>query len=57
MGEDSDYRRRLDADGEPTALGAAFPQIRVEMLPDAGHMLHHERPQAVAEIVEAFLEA
>ncbi len=57
MGEDSDYRRRLDGDGDPTALGAAFPQIRVEMLPDAGHMLHHERPQAVAEIVEAFLEA
>jgi pimeloyl-ACP methyl ester carboxylesterase len=57
MGEDSDYRRRLDADGDPAALAAAFPQIRVEMLPDAGHMMHHERPEAVARIVEAFLEA
>lgn len=29
--------------------------IRVEVLPEAGHMLHHEQPQDVARLVEAFL--
>jgi pimeloyl-ACP methyl ester carboxylesterase len=56
MGEDSDYRRQLGPDGQPEALAAAFPQIRVETLPDAGHMLHHECPEAVAGIVERFLD-
>jgi len=55
LGEDSEYRRHLGADGEPDTLRQAFPQIAVEMLPDAGHMLHHERPEAVAAIVERFL--
>jgi pimeloyl-ACP methyl ester carboxylesterase len=55
MGEDSDYRRHLGTDGQPGALAEAFPLIRVETRPEAGHMLHHERPRAVAKIVEAFL--
>jgi len=55
LGADSDYRHRLGADGDPAALAAAFPQVRVELLEDAGHMLHHERPEAIAAIVEAFL--
>jgi len=55
LGEGSDYRQRLGPDGDPAALRAAFPQFRVETLPDAGHMLHHERPEAVAAVVEAFL--
>ena len=56
LGEDSDYRQRLGPDGDAGALHAVFPQIRFELLPGAGHMLHHEQPGAVAEIVEAFLE-
>jgi len=55
LGADSEYRHRLGPDGDPAALVTAFPQFRVEMLADAGHMLHHERPGDVAAIVEAFL--
>jgi pimeloyl-ACP methyl ester carboxylesterase len=56
MGEDSDYRRHLGPDGQPDVLATAFPQLRVETLRDAGHMLHHECPEAVAVIVERFLD-
>jgi len=57
LAEDSDYRRRLGGDGEPATVRAAFPQIRVEMLADTGHMMHHERPAEVAALVEAFLQS
>lgn len=30
------------------------PDIRVQVLPDCGHMLHHDQPQAVAALIEAF---
>jgi len=29
--------------------------LRREMLQDAGHMLHHDQPQALARLVEDFL--
>ena len=56
LAEGSDYRARLGADGDPDRLRAAFPAIRVEMLADAGHMMHHERPAHVAQLLEVFLE-
>jgi len=31
------------------------PQIRIEQLSDAGHMLHHDRPEHVAALLESFL--
>ncbi|MFT4194920.1 alpha/beta fold hydrolase [Ottowia sp.] len=31
------------------------PDCRVAVVPDAGHMLHHDQPQAVAELIESFL--
>jgi len=35
---------------------AAFRDLRHVTVPDAGHMLHHDQPQAVARLLEAFLE-
>jgi pimeloyl-ACP methyl ester carboxylesterase len=32
----------------------AFRDLRHEIVPGAGHMLHHDAPEAVAELVEAF---
>jgi pimeloyl-ACP methyl ester carboxylesterase len=32
----------------------AFAHLRHEVVPGAGHMLHHDAPEAVAELVEAF---
>lgn len=36
---------------------AAVPDVRVEVVRDAGHMLHHDRPEAVAALIEDFLSA
>jgi pimeloyl-ACP methyl ester carboxylesterase len=33
----------------------AVPQLRHARVEDAGHMLHHDQPQAVADLVEGFL--
>lgn len=30
--------------------------VRIAVVPDAGHMLHHDQPQAVAALIERFLE-
>jgi pimeloyl-ACP methyl ester carboxylesterase len=34
---------------------AAFANLRYVTVPQAGHMLHHDQPQAVAALIEAFL--
>ena len=52
---ESDYRARLGGDGDPERLRAAFPGIQVATLTDAGHMMHHERPDEVARLLEEFL--
>jgi pimeloyl-ACP methyl ester carboxylesterase len=35
---------------------AQIPGATLVTVPDAGHMLHHDQPQAVAREIEAFLE-
>ncbi len=32
------------------------PDLRIAVLPDAGHMLHHDQPLALAQLLEAFLD-
>jgi len=34
-----------------------IPDVRTALVRDAGHMLHHDQPQAVAELIETFLSA
>ena len=34
---------------------AAFRDVRYVVVPDAGHMMHHDQPQAVARLLEDFL--
>ena len=34
---------------------AAFKDLRHHTVRDAGHMLHHDRPEEVARLIEAFL--
>lgn len=57
LGEESDYLTRLGADGTIDALRAAYPDADVVSIAGAGHMLHIERPEAVASVLEAFLSA
>jgi pimeloyl-ACP methyl ester carboxylesterase len=32
-----------------------IPDVKIEMIPEAGHMLHHDQPQLLAEMIERFL--
>jgi pimeloyl-ACP methyl ester carboxylesterase len=57
LGAESDYLTRLGADGTIEALRAAHPDAEVVSIAGAGHMLHIERPEAVAPVIEAFLDA
>ena len=35
----------------------SVPHHRIARIEDAGHMLHHDQPQALAEMIEVFLDA
>ena len=52
----SETARRLKLDAAEVAeRRAAFRDLRHAVVADAGHMLHHDRPDAVAALVEEFL--
>ncbi|OIQ77268.1 tropinesterase [mine drainage metagenome] len=34
----------------------AVPDVKIEQIPDSGHMLHHDQPQILAALIERFLE-
>ena len=57
VGEESDHLGKLGADGTEDAFRAIFPHIEIARVAGAGHMLHIERPDLVAPLVESFLEA
>jgi pimeloyl-ACP methyl ester carboxylesterase len=56
LGERSEFVPRLGADGTTEALRATFPGVELKSVPDAGHMLHIEKPHLVAPLIEGFLE-
>ena len=47
---------RPDIEAELSRRMAAFSNCKLVMVPDAGHMLHHDQPRAVASAIEAFLQ-
>ena len=52
----SDTLQRLGlTEADHAQRRAAFRDLRHETVPDAGHMLHHDQPEAVARLLEAFL--
>ena len=55
LGGKSEVATRLGTEGGEAAFRACIPDVRVEVLDDAGHMLHHEEPAAVARLIEDFL--
>ena len=57
VGELSDSLAKLGADGTEAAFRAIFPHMEIARIAGAGHMLHIERPDLVAELVESFLDA
>jgi pimeloyl-ACP methyl ester carboxylesterase len=53
---ESDTLQRIGLDAAQHAeRRAAFRSLRYVTLPGAGHMLHHDQPEAVAALVEEFL--
>jgi pimeloyl-ACP methyl ester carboxylesterase len=57
LSEDSEYLHRLGADGTENGLKAIIPRIQVVRVEGAGHMLHIEKPEAIAPPIEEFLSA
>jgi pimeloyl-ACP methyl ester carboxylesterase len=57
LGQKSEFLPRLGADGTDDALRTTYPGVEIKSVPEAGHMLHIERPAAVAPLIEAFLDA
>jgi len=55
FGGQSDLAARLGTEGGEAAFRGSIPDVRVEVLADAGHMLHHEEPAALARLIEDFL--
>jgi len=52
----SDTLKRLGLDAaQHAARRAAFGNLKFVTLQDAGHMLHHDQPEAVARLIEGFL--
>lgn len=54
-GERSEFARYLQDDFSTDRRAALFRSAEVATVAGAGHMMHHEEPQAVAELIEAFL--
>ncbi len=53
---ESDTLKRMKMDpAQQAERRAAFPNLRHETVEQAGHMLHHDQPEAVARLIEEFL--
>jgi pimeloyl-ACP methyl ester carboxylesterase len=57
LGDASEYLPRLGADGSEEILRRNFPGVEIARVPGGGHMLHIERADLVASLVESFLSA
>jgi pimeloyl-ACP methyl ester carboxylesterase len=55
VGEHSEFRGRLGEEGKDDKLRELFRDVRIATVPDAGHMMHHERPAELARLIETFL--
>jgi pimeloyl-ACP methyl ester carboxylesterase len=57
-GELTETPRRLNLDGAGlTARRKCFGRLTYRRIADAGHMLHHDQPEALATVIEKFLRA
>ena len=54
MGAQSEFAERLRSQTVEEKIGTLLPHAQLATIEEAGHMMHHERPAAVAELVETF---
>ncbi len=55
LAEHSEYLERVAEDVTPSRLESIYRNVRIATIPGAGHMLHWERPDLVAEEIAAFV--
>jgi len=55
VAEQSDFLARLGEDGTPQNMARIIGGLVPCLIPDAGHMVHHEQPERLAREIEAFL--
>ena len=55
MGAQSELVKRMGDEVSESRLRELFRSVTPVTLPDAGHMLHHEQPEAVARLIGEFL--
>jgi pimeloyl-ACP methyl ester carboxylesterase len=51
---ESDFLARLGDDGRPEHMARIIPRLEPCLIPEAGHMVHHEQPERLAREIEAF---
>ena len=56
IAEDSELLARHGADAQPGNMARLIRRLEPCVIPDASHMVHHERPEQLAREIEAFLE-
>jgi pimeloyl-ACP methyl ester carboxylesterase len=54
-GEESDHTRRFTGDASLEAMRSLVPGITLVTVASAGHMVHHEQPEALAAAIEEFI--
>ena len=57
LGGLSDLVGQLGDDAREDYLRTHHPRLQLATVPTAGHMLHHDEPEAVAALIEGFLDA
>jgi pimeloyl-ACP methyl ester carboxylesterase len=54
LGAHSEIRARMGADAGEEFFRSVFRDVRIVTLPDAGHMMHLEVPEAIARHIVEF---
>jgi pimeloyl-ACP methyl ester carboxylesterase len=55
VAEQSDFLPRLGEDARPETMARFVRRLEPCLIPDAGHMVHHEQPERLAHEIEHFL--
>jgi pimeloyl-ACP methyl ester carboxylesterase len=57
LGDQSELAKRMGDELTEPRLRSIYRQLTLASVNDAGHMMHHERPDEVAALIEEFLES
>ena len=55
LARDSEYLAQMGELALPETMARIVPRLESCWIEDAGHMVHHERPEALAAVMDAFL--